>query len=348
MGKVLAFARVSHRQARSFAPVQPPHVNPAQLWIDGHKPGQSQTSAAAYLNMAARLMDYGDGSTNDYAACPWWTLTYEDVHALRNKLNAKVAAGEYVAGTANHILDAVKGVMAVVWRIGLDKEVKYLSADSLRVIEDIKRIPGKKLRKARRTLTDAEYSTIIKHLTGDTSPRGLRDLALFGVAGMAGPRASELAALVLADYDATLMRLRIPQIKVETDEEDIWHPLEPPVTDYLDKWIRIRGMKAGALFTRLERGGVGLMQTLRADAITDIMARRGEEAGVEGVTCHALRRFFVTRMLRQTSDLSLVQKLVRHSASSTTAGYYDQRGEPEKREAIKRLASPGNDDAPGG
>ena len=344
MSKVLAFARVGHRPAQTGAPVQPPQTNPAQLWIDGHKPGASRLTYAYYLCAAARLLGYGDGVSNtDYARCPWWCLGYTDVENLRTKLLTKVADGTYTAATANLTLSSVKGVMEVVWRMGVDSEVKYLTAEALMVIQKVKSIPGKKLRHPRRHLTDAEFAQLIEVCKTDISAQGLRDLAIIGVAGMAGPRASEMVALALADYDAARRQMRMPQIKVDTDEDEIWQPLEPPVTTWLDAWIAVRGTRPGALFSRLERGGVGAMTTLHPTSITDIVARRGHDAGVEGVTCHVLRRYFVTWCSRRGIDLSMAARLVRHSSTETTARYYIQSSDEDKRDAIKQLPFPGRD-----
>jgi integrase len=337
MGKVLAFARVSHRQAASGPPAPIPRVNPAQSWLDRRKNGKSRETAISHLNMASRLMGYGSGSNTDYASVPWWTFGYEDIAALRAKLREKVGKGDYVPHTANVILQAVKGVMVEVWRIGVGREAKYLTAEALAVIKEIEPIAGKRLRKPRRALSTDEFDRLIAHCAADDTPKGKRDTALAALSKQAGFRASEYASLTLTDYDRTNRRLRVPQIKSETSEQDIWHPLEDEAIAYLERWLVVRGNRPGALFTRLERGGVGIMQHMHPQAVSYIMTTRGEAAGIDHFSSHATRRGFITNLLKSGADLGMAQKLARHSDPETTARHYDLRDDDDKRAAIKRL-----------
>lgn len=314
-----------------------PRLNPAALFIASRKPGTSRATAAYHLDVAARLMGYGKGEKEDWRRVPWWNLKYEDVEDLRGKLLEKVAADVYVPVFVNNVLYAVKSVMKVVWKMSASGH-EYLTDGAWMRIDDIAKIPGKKMRKPRYTPADEDVARLIAHLEADTSPRGKRDLAIVGVAGMAGPRASEMVAMDLSDYDSAGKRLRIPQIKVETSDTDIWHPLEPPVTDWLDAWVAVRGALPGPLFTRLEKNGVGVLQRILANSLTVvILRRRGEDVGIEGLTCHSLRRYFVRAVLRATGDLAMAQRLARHTTPATTSQYYDARDSDDRREAIKRI-----------
>lgn len=346
MGKVLSLDTARTRRASPAHPAKGPEANPAELWIQSRKPGKSQVQAAHALDTVARLLGYAapDSQRGAWRQCPWWRLGYKDVKVLRAKLRQEIEDGHYVVGHASHILTAAISVMREVWRLS-DEDHEYLSDKQWLLIADIDKLPGDQLRKPRRTVTDDEYARIIAHCKQDDSPRGLRDLALYGVAAYAGLRASEFAALVIDDYDREGKRLRVPQIKTKVSEEDVWNPLEEPVLGYLDRWLVVRGMGKGALFSRLERGGMGLVQPLAPESVSEVMKWRARELDIEGVTCHAMRRYFVTRMLRLTGDLALTQKLVRHATSSTTSRYYDQRGDGDKREAIKKLSA--KEDAPG-
>lgn len=339
---LLSYADALARKGQATAANPRPRLNPARLWIDSRRDGASRKSARWLLCVAARILGYGKGDNDDWEGVPWWTLTYEDAKSLRGKLADKVTAGEYTAGMVNNVLYAVKSVMHEVWSISVSSGVDYITSDAWLLINDLPKIKGKKLRRDRYTPTDAEFARLIAHLEADTSPRGKRDRAIVGVSGQAGPRASELVALNLSDYDRDGKRLRIPQIKTETSEEDIWQPIEPPVTTWLDEWIAVRGLLHGPLFTRLERGGVGVLQRIAADGLTTaIIQRRGEEIGLPDLTTHSLRRYFVTRMLRSTGDLALTSSLVRHSSTVTTATFYDTRGVDDKRAAIKAAGLPG-------
>lgn len=340
MARILNYNQAVARKIAPSSPGPAPRVNPAEIWINRHKPGNSRETVAQALACVARLLGYGDGAIDDWRACPWHTLKYEDVERIRALLLERVTSGEYVPGTANSRLAALKGVMEEVWRIGAGRDDTYLNAEELEAIRQVKRIPGKRLRKARRTLTDDELARLIEHCAADDSARGVRDTLLFGLAAVCGLRASEYAALQLDDYDRAGRRLRVPQIKTEVSDEDIWQPVEEPVIGYMEAWLRVRGSQPGALITRLERGGMGALTQLKPDGITHIMAERAAEIGLEGVTCHSARRSYVTRVLMHTGDLAMAAKLARHKSPTTTATYYDMRGDEEKREVMKRVPFP--------
>lgn len=341
MPKIINFTQAASRLVQPPTHREPPRINPARLWIERRKPGRSRDTAKHYLNVAARLLGHGGGSLDDWEQCSWWQLGYEDVMLLRARLVDAVEADEYVPGSANGILAAVKGVMAEVWRLGVGRAEKWLDAEGLEVIRQVERVPGKRMRRERRTLTDEEIARLLRHCTADMTPRGQRDAALVALATMCGLRASEYAALQIDDYDREGRRIRIPQIKVQVSDQDVWLPLESPATDYIDRWLARRGPRSGPLFTRMERGGLGVSQDLEAQSIRYIMAVRGEECGIAGVTPHAMRRAFVTRVLTHTGDLAMASKLARHTSPTTTATYYDRRGDAEMRDTLRRVPWPG-------
>ncbi len=343
MAKVISYAQAAARKAQPSAPRREPRVSPAEIWINRHKPGGSRRTAGEQLTIVARLLGYGEEKVDDWRRCRWHLVKYEDIEGVRAALLEKVTKGEYTPNTANNLLVAAKGVMVEVWRIGvgLKDDDRYLNAEELEAIRQVKRIPGKRRKKPRRTLSAEELAQLMDHCGADDSARGIRDRLIFGLAAVCGMRASEFAALQLADYDRQRRRLRIPQIKVEVSDEDVWQPLEEPVLSYMESWLAVRGLLPGALLTRLERGGMGVIQQMRPQAISDIMKRRAEEIGLANVTCHSSRRYFVTEVLKRTGDLSMAAKLARHASPTTTAQYYDTRDIDDKRETMKRVPFPG-------
>lgn len=338
MAKILSFTAAV---ARSRQPPQahPPHTNPVELWLRRRKPGASRIGAAGHANAAARHLGYAD-----YHVCPWHTLTYTDIAALRASLLALVEDDTYVPATANHYLMAAKGIMAEVWRLGVETKAGYLDADTLALIESEPLIPGRRRRRPRRVLTDAEAVTLLAHCAADLTPRGARDAALVAVALACGLRASEHAALQIDDYDREGRRLRVPQIKVEISQDDVWLPFGPPASDYLDRWLAWRGAEPGVIFTRLERGGLGLIGEMRPESITIIIKERAEDCKMGRVTAHDLRSTFVTRILRHTGDLAMAARLARHLKVETTSLYYDKRDLADMRETMTRVPWPGKAD----
>lgn len=340
MAKILSYTQAVARKQQPSQTRREPRTNPAELWINRRKPGRSREVAGQSAALVARLLGYGDGSVDDWRRCPWHLLKYEDIEGVRAQLLEKVTRGDYAPGTANNLLVAAKGIMLEVWRLGAGRDDAWLNAEELEAIRQVQPIPSRRLKKPRRTLTADEMARLIEHCGADDSARGVRDRLLFGLAAVCGLRASEYAALQLDDYDREGRRLRIPQIKVEISEEDVWHPLEEPVIGYLEAWLRVRGSAPGALLTRLERGGMGVIQQMQPEAISEIMKRRCVEIGLPPATCHSARRYYVTEVLKRTGDLGMAAKLARHKSPTTTAAYYDTRGDEEKRETMRRVPFP--------
>ncbi|MDE0073395.1 MAG: site-specific integrase [Gammaproteobacteria bacterium] len=64
---------------------------------------------------------------------------------------------------------------------------------------------------------------------------------------------------------------------------------------------------------------------------------RADQAGLGGVTPHALRRSFATHPLAAGNDLAVVADCMGHAWTDTTR-IYDRRGEEAKRAAAATLA----------
>jgi site-specific recombinase XerD len=67
--------------------------------------------------------------------------------------------------------------------------------------------------------------------------------------------------------------------------------------------------------------------------------KRAFAANVEGLSCHDLRRSFVTHLIDAGADLAVVQQLAGHRQISTTA-IYDKRGELAKLKAVELVRIP--------
>ena len=70
----------------------------------------------------------------------------------------------------------------------------------------------------------------------------------------------------------------------------------------------------------------------------DIIKQRSEQAGIDRVRPHDLRRTFVTQLLDAGVDINTTRQLVGHSDIQTTARY-DCRDQKAQKRAVKRLMS---------
>ena len=114
-------------------------------------------------------------------------------------------------------------------------------------------------------------------------------------------------------------------------------PLNALVRQVLEEWLAEREAKAGegerALF--VGRGG----RRLSKRSVDDVVRGLGEDAGVK-LSAHILRHTFLTRMVRQGSDLVLVAELAGHRRLETTRRYSlpsDARPAVGGREPADRL-----------
>jgi len=108
----------------------------------------------------------------------------------------------------------------------------------------------------------------------------------------------------------------------------------------LRDWLAIRGDDPGPLFWSGRKGGrLNRGSGMTPQAIRDIVLRRAEQAGVEDVTPHDLRRSFVSDLLDAGVDIKTVADMAGH-ASVTTTARYDRRPEMRKKKAAQTLHVP--------
>jgi integrase len=78
---------------------------------------------------------------------------------------------------------------------------------------------------------------------------------------------------------------------------------------------------------------------MAAQAIYNLLQKRGTEAKIKNFTPHDVRRSFVTHLLDASADVITVSKMAGHSDPKTTAKY-DRRPEEAKRKAASLLFVP--------
>ena len=111
--------------------------------------------------------------------------------------------------------------------------------------------------------------------------------------------------------------------------------------------MEIREDEPGPLFCPVRMTGEVPISRLRGESLWYVLKRRQRQAGLNGITPHALRRGFVTTLLEAGVDLLTVQELVGHADAVTTARY-DRRGQTERRRAVHCLLLPASRSAPPG
>jgi integrase len=105
-------------------------------------------------------------------------------------------------------------------------------------------------------------------------------------------------------------------------------------------WIKVRGRREGALFVPVNKGGRILRQKrLSGPAVGDVVSRRAEQAGIEPLRAHDLRRSYISELLDAGVDLSTVQQMAGHASPVVTSGY-DRRPARARKAAAELVHWP--------
>jgi site-specific recombinase XerD len=165
-----------------------------------------------------------------------------------------------------------------------------------------------------------------------TTPRGLRDYAIFLLISTYGLRASEIVSLTLDDVEWRATRLRIRQRKTGGV---LWLPLTDEVAtallDYLRKGrprLAVRRYRRGfqteppkyrEVFLRCHTPAGVLKSTAIAEAFQAWSRRSGLQIPFQGV--HCLRHSYALHLLRSGLSLKTIGDLLGHRSSESTCVY---------------------------
>src|SRR4051794_16641766 len=144
-----------------------------------------------------------------------------------------------------------------------------------------------------------------------------RDRAIVVILLYTGLRLAELVAL---DVEDVRISARKGLVVVRSGKGDAYRevPLNALVRQVLEEWLGERARRAGEGERALFVGRSG--RRLSKRAVDDVVRGLGEDAGVK-LSAHVLRHTFLTRMVRQGSDLVLVAELAGHRRLETTRRY---------------------------
>jgi len=260
-----------------------------------------------------------------YLLVSWPLLRFAHTQALRARL-----AERYAPATAkSRILAALRGVLKA------SNDLELIEADDYQRARQVRNIKNETL-PAGRDLKNGEIYALVEACKVDESPAGARDAAILGVLYTCGIRRAELVGLNLADFDSETGRLTIHHGKGRKDRNVY---VTGGALAALRVWLVQRGIKEGALFTPVQKGGVILLRRMTAQAIYNGLKKRAEQAGVSDFSPHDLRGTFVGDLLDRGADIATVATLAGHSDVKTTARY-DRRPEESKLKASELLHYP--------
>ena len=192
---------------------------------------------------------------------------------------------------------------------------RQIEEDPTRLLETPtrwKRLPG--------DLTPKQMKDLLKTPDAESGRLWLRDKAMLELMYAAGLRASEVGALRVNEYNATLGVLTVTGKGSKQRLVPIGRPAQEWVQRYLDE---LRGELTrfgdGRDERRLLLSNTG--RPLERVAVWQIVRRLAHKAGLRNVHPHMLRHSFATHLLIGGADLRVVQELLGHSDIATTQIY---------------------------
>jgi site-specific recombinase XerD len=210
--------------------------------------------------------------------------------------------------TINGRLAAVRKVFASLYRIG------YLSEDPLHGVSF--GVPPERACK-RRPFTEADMAAFLEQIDPST-PRGLRDRALFELIYSSGLRVSEAARLTIGDLD--LERREI--IVHGKGSCNRLVPISQVARDFLLQYAGARLARLDQPVFRESRARVA-EKPMRSKEITRRFATLLTRFGMDGPgrSAHAVRHSTATHLLDHGASIRHVQELLGHKNIENTVRY---------------------------
>ncbi len=295
--------------------------HPAVVYLASLSEGSRRTIFQA-LDTMARLLS---GGRLGAFMLNWAALRYEHTAAIRALL-----AERYKPATANKMLSALRQVLYHAWQLGQISAEDYQRARSVRsVVGDV--LP------AGRDLGAGELAALMAACEADPSPAGARDAAIIALMYATGVRRSSVVRLNLSDYDPETGTLRVQQAK--RNKEYLAYVAQDGAQRAMADWLAVRGPEAGPLFWPITKGGDLIPRRMSTQAVYNLLLKRAQQAGVQHVSPHDLRRTLAGDLLDAGDDIVTVQRILGHARVDTTARY-DRRPEEVKRKAATLIHVP--------
>ena len=311
-----------------------------QLGSRTRNPKESIRRMAQALKTAIVLLGRGE-SLQDALDFNWHTLGAEDLIRLRGNLQAAITANaQWLAASSAQRRKLPRG-LSVRSAMLIRAAVFGAYAAGSRIAGSRKRLdkydfPGWTVQRHRRqTITPKVIRRILDETAKDSSPAGVRDLAILSVLWHLGLRASELIGLQHSDYnDGVLV------VKRSKNDSILRAEIANGARAHLDRWTEVRGPQPGPMFPRLLSDGTITSEPLYILSLTRILERRAKRAGCRTVfTCHDIRASVITRFLSR-GQMSEAQALAGHANPATTLSY-DTSGDERLQEILRGQDLPG-------
>jgi integrase/recombinase XerD len=255
----------------------------------------------------------------DLLCINWGALRYQHTSAIRTRLME-----EYKPATVNKMLCALRGTLKHAKRLGQISGEDYTNA------VDLQPVTGETLPTGR-YITRDEIQKMLD--TCDSSPAGIRDIAIILVFYMVGLRRFEAASLNLRDYDPTTGKLSI----VGKRSKERVSYIANEAKDALDRWLLVRGNKPGAIFLPVDKSDkIIYKDEITPQSVYNWWCERRELAGIPECSPHSGRRSRTSNLLSAGVDPFVIARDMGWK-NVNMIRVYDRRSEQEQFEAAQKL-----------
>ncbi len=322
---------VSESESADLALAQPIPLaqHPAAVYLGTLAPSSRRTMGNSLDQMARSLTD----DRCDAMTLDWSKLRYKHTIALRNALAQRLKPK-----TANKMLAGLKRTLQEAYKLELIDSETYLKAI------DFPKIPVNYGSRAK-FLSPEEIQRLIQCCLAEDSIFGIRDACIITLFAGCGLRRQEIVRLKLRDVTIQtkpdqnqLVRFAEVLIRHGKGDKERKVYLGSKRLVLLEKWLRVRGDKPGALICPITNHGRLIYRHFcdHGDRIYKIIKQRGKLAGLPNLKPHDFRGTFCSSLFDAGVDIFTIQDLMGHFSSDTTK-VYDLRGEERKQKAVEQL-----------
>ena len=295
------------------------------VYLQTLRDGQSRDTTERKLGHICRLISGAQTTSAD--AFPWHTITFAVVLSVRDYYITKRAS----VNTTNTILNVLKGISRICWKLGTMPEAQY------RLIDEVPSAKGTP-KPAGRSVSHNELDELLiaarEHTTGKTY---FTVLGIIAFCYGCGFRIAEALSLTRDDIEYADGLPRFVGV-IGKGGKARKVPIPSMVAGHIVSFINSRVARDALdevettwLFPGRTKEG-----PMVPGGVRELLKKLAVIKKLKSLSPHDLRRSYISDLLDNGADIATVAQLVGHSSVNTTMRY-DRRPERARVETVEKL-----------